>query len=104
VWAFTFCLRSNVSSQSHIFALANIIRRPIIVFAQHQLSGAQIPLNFAGIYLPFFSPPSASDPTPIFIAYLGGDGAGGSMHFVPLVCQDWDSNVPLRISLQVVIS
>jgi hypothetical protein len=74
------------------------------VFAQHRLSGAQIPLNFAGIYLPFFSSPSSADPTPIFIAYLGGDGVGGSMHFVPLVCQEWDNAVPLRISLQVIVS
>ncbi len=57
-----------------------------------------------GIYLPFFSPPSAADPTPIFIAYLGGDGEGGSMHFVPLVCQEWDNAAPLRISLQVISS
>jgi hypothetical protein len=90
--------------QSHIFAVANIIRRPIIVFAQRYLgeSGANIPINFAGIYLPFFTSPSDADRTPIFIAYLGGDAEGGSLHFVPLVCQNWDNAVPLRIKLQVI--
>jgi hypothetical protein len=83
--------------------LANIIRRPIVVFAQHHLLGAQIPVHFQGIYLPFFSDPQTTDPTPIFIAYLGGDGVGSSNHFVPLVCQGWRCGIAPRIRLQVTI-
>jgi len=83
--------------------LANIIRRPIVVFAQNRLSYAQIPVNFQGIYLPFFSEPQSTDPTPIFIAYLGGDGDGSSNHFVPLVCQGWRCGTAPRIRLQVII-
>jgi len=90
--------------QSHIFALANIIRRPIVVFSQQQLSHAKIPLNFAGIYLPFFSPPATADRMPVFVAYLGGDGVGGSLHFVPLVCQRCHGTAPPRVRLQVMIA
>jgi hypothetical protein len=87
--------------------MANIIRRPIIVFSLLALSDhLSIPINFAGIYLPFFSLPEETDRTPIFVAYLGGSGpwGSGSNHFVPLVCQRRQQDSPsTRISLQVFI-
>jgi hypothetical protein len=63
-------------------------------------------MNFAGIYLPFFSLPQETDRTPIFVAYLGGSDwtTGGSNHFVPLVCQRREHDSPVtRVSLQVII-
>ena len=89
--------------------MANIIRRPIIVFsllAQTLSDHLSIPINFAGIYLPFFLLPEETDRTPIFVAYLGGCGpwGSGSNHFVPLVCQRRQQDSPsTRISLQVFI-
>ena len=71
-----------------------------------------LPVNMAGIYLPFFWPPEETDRTPIFVAYLGGNdlslsgstaaAQSGSLHFVPLVCQRRQDSPVTRVRLQVI--
>ncbi|KAK6489567.1 tumor necrosis factor alpha-induced protein 3-like [Huso huso] len=67
----------------HIFVLANIIRRPIIVIADQVLrsmkSGSTFsPLNVGGIYLPLHWPPRQCYRYPIVLGY-------DSQHFTPLI-------------------
>ncbi|XP_072018905.1 uncharacterized protein [Amphiura filiformis] len=66
----------------HVFMLANILRRPIIVMAQsmwHDLQGHSLqPQNFSGVYLPLKWQPEQCSKSPIILGYY-------QMHFVPLV-------------------
>ncbi|XP_062980681.1 tumor necrosis factor alpha-induced protein 3 [Elgaria multicarinata webbii] len=76
-------LQYNALEEIHIFVLANILRRPIIVVADKMLRSLQSgssfsPLNVGGIYLPLHWPAEECYRYPIVLAY-------DSMHFTPLV-------------------
>ncbi|XP_041981075.1 OTU domain-containing protein 7B-like [Aricia agestis] len=66
----------------HVFALAHVMRRPVIVFADVALrdySGEPVaPIPFGGIYLPLELPPSQCGRCPVLLAYDAG-------HFSALV-------------------
>ena len=66
----------------HVFMMANILRRPIIVMAQpswHDLDGNSLQFqNFRGVYLPLKWQPEECCKQPIILGYY-------QMHFVPLV-------------------
>jgi hypothetical protein len=68
----------------HIFALAHVLRRPIIVIADNaikNLSGEDLaPIYFGGIYLPFEINATACSKTPVVLAY-------DASHFSPLVAR-----------------
>ena len=67
----------------HVFILAHVLRRPIIVVAETMLkdsSGSAIaPIPFRGIYLPLECNPSKCHRSPLLLAYHAS-------HFSPLVC------------------
>ena len=66
----------------HIFVLANVIQRPIVVVSEsvvRSFKGSILgPNNFAGIYLPLMWDPSKCHRVPIILGYHNA-------HFVPLV-------------------
>ena len=68
----------------HIFALAHVLRRPIVVIADSaikNLSGEDLaPIYFGGIYLPLEINPTACSKTPVVLAY-------DASHFSPLVAR-----------------
>ena len=68
----------------HIFALAHVLRRPIIVIADNaikNLSGEDLaPIYFGGIYLPLEINPTACSKIPVVLAY-------DASHFSPLVAR-----------------
>ncbi|XP_062428468.1 tumor necrosis factor alpha-induced protein 3 isoform X1 [Rhea pennata] len=73
----------NALEEIHIFILANILRRPIIVLADKVVrsleSGSSFaPLNVGGIYLPLLWPAEECYRYPIVLGY-------DNMHFTPLV-------------------
>lgn len=73
----------NALEEIHIFVLANILRRPIIVLADKVVrsleSGSSFaPLNVGGIYLPLLWPAEECYRYPVVLGY-------DNMHFTPLV-------------------
>ncbi|KAM7028011.1 tumor necrosis factor alpha-induced protein 3 [Passerculus sandwichensis] len=73
----------NALEEIHIFVLANILRRPIIVLADKVVrsleSGSSFaPLNVGGVYLPLLWPAEECYRYPIVLGY-------DNMHFTPLV-------------------
>ncbi|XP_049871404.1 OTU domain-containing protein 7B-like [Pectinophora gossypiella] len=68
--------------QLHVFALAHVMRRPVIVFADVALRDFRgdpiAPIPFGGIYLPLELEPEACSKAPILLAYDAG-------HFSALV-------------------
>ncbi|XP_050172489.1 tumor necrosis factor alpha-induced protein 3 isoform X2 [Myiozetetes cayanensis] len=73
----------NALEEIHIFILANILRRPVIVLADKVVrsleSGSSFaPLNVGGVYLPLLWPPEECYRYPIVLGY-------DNMHFTPLV-------------------
>lgn len=68
----------------HVFALAHVIRRPIIVLADkflRNMDGEPLaPIYFGGIYLPLEVSPSFCYKSPLILAY-------DSSHFSPLVAK-----------------
>nr|XP_021201104.2 OTU domain-containing protein 7B isoform X1 [Helicoverpa armigera]XP_049702246.1 OTU domain-containing protein 7B isoform X1 [Helicoverpa armigera]XP_049702247.1 OTU domain-containing protein 7B isoform X1 [Helicoverpa armigera]XP_049702248.1 OTU domain-containing protein 7B isoform X1 [Helicoverpa armigera] len=66
----------------HVFALAHVMRRPVIVFADVALRDFRgdpiAPIPFGGVYLPLELSPDACSKTPILLAYDAG-------HFSALV-------------------
>ncbi|NXU73954.1 TNAP3 protein, partial [Oreotrochilus melanogaster] len=73
----------NALEEIHIFILANILRRPVIVLADKVVrsleSGSSFaPLNVGGIYLPLLWPAEECYRYPIMLGY-------DNMHFTPLV-------------------
>ena len=68
----------------HIFALAHVLRRPIIVIADSaikNMSGEDLaPIYFGGIYLPLEINATACSTTPVVLAY-------DASHFSPLVAR-----------------
>uniref|UniRef100_H3B3Q6 ubiquitinyl hydrolase 1 n=1 Tax=Latimeria chalumnae TaxID=7897 RepID=H3B3Q6_LATCH len=76
-------LQYSSLEEIHIFILANILRRTIIVIADNMLrsleSGSSFaPLNIGGIYLPLHWPPQECYKYPIVLGY-------DTQHFAPLV-------------------
>ncbi|XP_069831110.1 tumor necrosis factor alpha-induced protein 3 [Dendropsophus ebraccatus] len=76
-------LQYNCLEEIHIFVLANILRRAIIVLADNMFrsleSGSSFsPLNVGGIYLPLHWPAQECYKYPIVLGY-------DSQHFAPLV-------------------
>lgn len=61
----------------HIFALANMLQRPIIVISLETIRNIQ-PIHLRGIYLPLFREPNECVKDPIVIGFH-------NYHFVPLV-------------------
>ncbi|NWU96194.1 TNAP3 protein, partial [Upupa epops] len=83
----------NALEEIHIFILANILRRPIIVLADKVVrsleSGSSFaPLNVGGIYLPLLWPSEECYRYPIVLGY-------DNMHFTPLVTLK-DSGLEIR--------
>ncbi|KAG9493447.1 tumor necrosis factor alpha-induced protein 3 [Eleutherodactylus coqui] len=76
-------LQYNCLEEIHIFVLANILRRSIIVLADNMFrsleSGSSFsPLNVGGVYLPLHWPAQECYKYPIILGY-------DSQHFAPLV-------------------
>lgn len=69
----------------HVFVLAHVLRRPIIIIADQFLYGfggeAIAPIPFGGIYLPLECDPSTCYKSPLVLAF-------DSAHFSPLVPSD----------------
>ena len=65
---------------AHVFALANLLQRPIIVVSPEYLNDLQ-PNFMRGIYLPLLHSPSNCYKKPILIAFW-------QFHFLPLVFAD----------------
>ncbi|KOB74129.1 putative zinc finger, A20 domain containing 1, partial [Operophtera brumata] len=57
--------------QLHVFALAHVMRRPVIVFADVALRPVA-PIPFGGVYLPLELPPALCSRAPILLAYDAG--------------------------------
>ncbi|XP_069129293.1 uncharacterized protein [Argopecten irradians] len=99
----------------HIFTLANILKRPIIVLAERtarSVYGSSMQENsLFGIYLPMEIPPSDICKTPIVLGYSmnhfapmvtqadSPDGQGSSQNILPLVMEDY-TNLPIRFLLR----
>ena len=71
----------------HIFVLANVLRRPIVMYAAPKLrsqatGGTLQQINFHGIYLPLLWDPHSCKKDPLPLAYQGG-------HFVALVAVEY---------------
>ncbi|CAB3410618.1 unnamed protein product [Caenorhabditis bovis] len=73
----------------HVFALAHVLKRPIVVVADTVLRNAKgeelSPVSFGGIYLPLECPPSQCHRSPLVLCY-------DSAHFSPLVPMRTDSS------------
>ncbi|KAI8481635.1 negative regulation of toll-like receptor 5 signaling pathway [Branchiostoma belcheri] len=69
----------------HIFVLANLLRRPIIILAEDVLHNFEghifAPIHFSGIYLPLRWKPEECVRSPIVLGYL-------QQHFTPLLSQE----------------
>lgn len=75
--------------QFHVFVLANILQRPIIIVGEpylRSMTGDSIePNGFVGIYLPLMWSPMLCMTTPIVLAFLMD-------HFLPLTCRTRNSS------------
>ena len=81
--------------QFHVFVLANILQRPIIIVGEaylRSMTGDSIePNDFVGIYLPLMWSPMMCTPAPVVLAFLMD-------HFLPLSCR---SHSPSETSSKV---
>jgi len=77
----------------HVFVLAHVLRRPIIVIAKSVLTNvdgeALAPIPFGGIYLPLQCAPSDCHRSPLLLTY---DAA----HFSALVWMDSDATERMK--------
>lgn len=84
-------LRYESLEEIHVFALAHVLRRPIIVIANRVLrdmSGGDLaPIYFSGIYLPLGINPTACYKSPVVLAY-------DASHFSPLVARQEKQQQP----------
>ncbi|RCN25229.1 OTU-like cysteine protease [Ancylostoma caninum] len=73
----------------HVFALAHVLKRPIIVVSDTVLRNAKgeelSPVSFGGIYLPLECPSEQCHRSPLVLCY-------DSAHFSPLVPMRHDSS------------
>ncbi|KAL3882731.1 hypothetical protein ACJMK2_029043 [Sinanodonta woodiana] len=78
----------------HLYVLANILRRPIIVLAhkrdRNKFQQSLQESDFGGIYLPLEIVPAECIKTPVIIGY-------NKNHFSPLVTQDGDSSSRMNV-------
>ncbi|KAM4695232.1 tumor necrosis factor alpha-induced protein 3 isoform 2-T3 [Discoglossus pictus] len=93
-------LQYNCLEEIHIFILANILRRPIIILADKVVrsleSGSSLsPLSVSGIYLPLHWPAQECHKYPVVLGY-------DSQHFAPLVTMK-DSGPEIR-AIPLVVS
>ena len=75
----------------HVFIIANIIRRPIIIYGSPNIKDIQ-ENNMIGIYLPLLWKGSETDKNPITIYFTGN-------HFMPLIPCDINIERYFNISL-----
>ncbi|GMR53289.1 hypothetical protein PMAYCL1PPCAC_23484, partial [Pristionchus mayeri] len=72
----------------HVFALAHVLKRPIVVVSDTVLRNANgeelSPIGFGGVYLPLECPPEHCHRSPLVLCY-------DSAHFSPLVCMKDES-------------
>ncbi|CAI2308205.1 unnamed protein product [Caenorhabditis sp. 36 PRJEB53466] len=75
--------------QIHVFALAHVLKRPIVVVSDTILRNAKgeelSPVSFGGVYLPLECPPSQCHRSPLVLCY-------DSAHFSPLVLMRTETN------------
>ncbi|CAI4230075.1 unnamed protein product [Auanema sp. JU1783] len=80
----------------HVFALAHVLKRPIIVVSDTVLRNAKgeelSPVPFGGVYLPLECPPIQCHRSPLVLCY-------DSAHFSPLVPMQHDSSLPQIIPI-----
>lgn len=80
----------------HVFALAHVLKRPIIVVSDTVLRNAKgeelSPVPFGGVYLPLECPPEQCHRSPLVLCY-------DSAHFSPLVPMRHDSSQPQIIPI-----
>ncbi len=78
-------IRYESLEEVHVLALANVLRRPIIVIADKVLRGVSgedfAPIYFGGIYLPLEVSPTLCYKSPVVLAY-------DASHFSALVAQE----------------
>ena len=70
----------------HVFVLANVLRRPVIMYASQKMrsfnsGGTMQTINFHGVYLPLLWAPNGCKKDPLPLSYQGG-------HFSALVVVD----------------
>ncbi|GMT00289.1 hypothetical protein PENTCL1PPCAC_22463, partial [Pristionchus entomophagus] len=74
----------------HVFALAHVLKRPIVVVSDTVLRNANgeelSPIGFGGVYLPLECPPEQCHRSPLVLCY-------DSAHFSPLVCMKDESTL-----------
>ena len=67
---------------AHIFALANVLRRPLLCYAPAAHEGAELrhvltpPFRMSGVYLPLLWDPADCSPEPLLVAYTRGHFTG----------------------------
>uniref|UniRef100_A0A8C4NI94 ubiquitinyl hydrolase 1 n=1 Tax=Eptatretus burgeri TaxID=7764 RepID=A0A8C4NI94_EPTBU len=76
-------LRYECLEELHIFVMANVLRRPIVILADRVMrtlwsASSLSPLHVHGVYLPLYWPTQQTFHHPIFLGY-------SDSHFVPLV-------------------
>ena len=84
----------------HVFVLANVLRRPVIMYASQKMrsihcGGTMQCINFHGVYLPLLWDPNSCKKDPLPLAYQNG-------HFSALVVIDfaqqyWDGKLVLPL-------
>lgn len=86
-------LRYESLEEIHIFALAHVLRRAVIVIADKVLKDScgedLAPIYFGGIYLPLDINPTACYKSPVVLAY-------DASHFSPLVAKQQPQQSPLH--------
>ena len=69
----------------HIFTLAQVLRRPVVVIADKHVYGASLgpiaPIYYSGVYLPLLVPAELCSRVPVLLTYLNS-------HFCGLVAMD----------------
>ena len=97
MWRRTSTMRVSYESleEIHVFVLAHVLKRPIIVLANKVLQNIHgqdlAPIYFSGIYLPFECNPKHCIKSPIVLAYEAS-------HFSPLLAKDMASSSKKKAS------
>ena len=100
----------------HVFVLANVLRRPIIMYAapklrSHQTDGTLQKINFHGVYLPLLWAPDSCKKNPLPLAYHLGHFSALVVfesaqqyqdgHLVLPLCDYYSQQFPVRFVLPV---
>mmetsp|Transcript_29548 Transcript_29548/g.71121 ORF Transcript_29548/g.71121 Transcript_29548/m.71121 type:complete len:252 (+) Transcript_29548:2-757(+) len=82
--------------QTHVWALAHVLRRPVIMYAVHRIRNFKDEVvgvaSHRGIYLPLLLDPAHCSPNPLALAYVRG-------HYVGLVGSEQEASGASRIML-----